>query len=155
MDGDLPVDNVDDAIGNQNVGNDNLGAVDEDVAVVNRDVDLLAGNGLNLAALEATAVSDGPLDNVVLQDAGQVLGTELSDDRGDGGKGVVVGSKDGDVLKAVEGGAKVRLGHGADKGGEAALDCRLGGALGDLEDGVDDVDHTAFEFDVLQGKRTN
>lgn len=45
--GSLPVDNVNNAIGNKNVGHDHFSVIDEDVPILDRDLDGLALKGFD------------------------------------------------------------------------------------------------------------
>lgn len=96
----LLVDDVSNTIGNENVRDDDLSGVEEDVAVVNSNLDRAAlegGNGLSI--LEGAAVAHSAVDNVVLQDGGELLSGQRSDQVGNGGEGTVLRGKDSDVLK--------------------------------------------------------
>lgn len=53
----IPVDNVNNAIGNKNVGHDHFRVIDEDISILYRDLDGLAPQGLeNITIMEVGAV---------------------------------------------------------------------------------------------------
>lgn len=89
-------------------------------------------------------------EDVVRQDAGELLLREGADRGANGFKGVVGRRKDGDVRQAVDAVGQAGRGEGAGEGGEACVDGCLGGIGGDGEDLVDDVDDAVVvEGDVL------
>lgn len=97
--GDLLVDDVSNTVGNENVRDDNLGRVEEDVAVADGDLDRAAlegGDGLSI--LEGAAIAHSAVNDVVLQDGGELLSGQRSDQVGNGGESTVLRGKDGDVL---------------------------------------------------------
>ena len=65
------VDDVDDAVADEDVGHDDLGAVDEDGVAAERDLDVGAVEGLDGGVGEEGAVGDGAVDDVVFEDGGQ------------------------------------------------------------------------------------
>lgn len=53
----IPVDNVNNAIGNKNVGHDHFRVIDEDISILDRDLDGLALQGIeNNTIMEVGAV---------------------------------------------------------------------------------------------------
>lgn len=143
-----PVNNVHDAVGDEDISQHDLGIVDVNVAVADRDVDGLAGEGLDGRVGEGRAVGDCAGDDVVLQDGGEVFLRDVVEGA-EGGEGVVVGGEDCDVLGGEEGVDEVGGGGGAREGGQVGGGGGVDDVLGDGEDGVDDVDDAAGELDVL------
>lgn len=144
---------MDDTVGDEDIRNDNLGLVDKDIAIMDDNVDILALGSLECAVLQRAAVSDSAADNVVLEDALEVIAAEVAHDRANLGKGGVVGRKDGDVLGLGDIICDVGLGQGADDGREVGGDGGVGDVLGDGKNTVDDVDGAAGEVEVLLGQR--
>lgn len=53
----IPVDNVNNAIGNKNVGHNHFSVIDEDISILDRDLDGLALQGFdNITIMEVGAV---------------------------------------------------------------------------------------------------
>ena len=137
------------AVGDEDIGKDDLGVVNIDVAVADGDLDALAVEGLDGSLLELAAVGNGAGDDVVLEDALEVLladvveGAEL-------GEGFVVGGEDSDALGLEEGVDELGRGGGAGESGKVGGGGGVDDVAGDGQDGVDDVDDTTLELDVLQ-----
>lgn len=154
IDVDLRVNNVNDTTGDEDIrGNDTRG-VDKNRAIVNGDGQILAVDSRDDGAVpQGAAVSDSAVYDMVCEDVGQVSGGEGTETRADGLEGSVPGREDGYVAEAVDSGDEAGVGERAGEGGQAGGDGGVGGALGEGEDAVDDVDHTAGEVDVLYSVR--
>lgn len=89
------------AVGDENVGNDDLGRVDEDTFVVDGNLyraSLESGN--RLAVAQSAAVADGAIDDVVLQNGSELLGGKSGDQVRNAGEGTVLRGEDGDILES-------------------------------------------------------
>ena len=140
---------MDDALLDEHVGNDDLGAVDEDVVAVDGDGEGAVGQGGQIRAVgEQGGVADDVGDDVVAENAGQLLDGGVDEGGADGLEGGVVGDEGGQVGGQ---GAAGDAGHGegADRRGLVQGDEGGGDVLGNGEEGVDDVDDAAGEVDVL------
>ena len=149
--GGLLVNDMDDAVGDEDVGEDDLGAVDEDAAVF--DVDgqgLVDGGGEFGGVLEQGAVVHDEGHDVVADDFLQGRYADVAEHGADGLEGVVVRDEGcevggergsagglGDGLDGAEGRGEVQ---GVEGDGEVLRDC---------QEGVDHVDDAAGEVDVL------
>lgn len=140
---------MDDAVGDEDVGDDNLGRVDENLAVDDADVELGAVEGGQGGVGQATAVADDTVDDVVLEDIGEGLGGQVGGHAADGGKGLVGRGKDGHIGQAGQGVAEAGGSNGANKRSQVGGTRGRDDALGHGEDLVDDVDDTSGEVDVL------
>ncbi|KAI6776407.1 hypothetical protein HG530_000352 [Fusarium avenaceum] len=149
MDVDLRINDVDNTVGDENVGDDDLSLVDVDSAVVNLDVNLLTSSSGKSAVLEVGAVANSVVDNMVLEDAHEIRLAGVGEDGANVGKSAVAGRKDGDVLGAGEVGNQLSLGESTSSGGEVASNGSVGEVLGDGENTVDDVDDTTSEVEIL------
>lgn len=150
---DLPVNDVEDTVGDEDIRNDNLGLIDKDIAIMDGNVDILALGSSKRAVPQRAAVSDSAIDNVVLENALEVVAAEITHNGTNIGKCSVVGRKDGNVLLLDDVFSEVSLSKGANDGREVGGDGNVGEVLGDAEDAVDDVDGTAGEVEVLLGQR--
>lgn len=80
---DLPVNDVDDTSGNQNIGDGDTSRVDEDGSVDNRNCDALSVDSLQSGVSQDAAVSNSALDDVVCQNAAECLSAEVRKSRSD------------------------------------------------------------------------
>lgn len=95
----LLVNNVGHTVGNENVRDNDLGRVKEDVAVANGNLDrasLEGGNGLSI--LQGATVADSTVNDVVLQDRGELLSGQGGNQVVNGGESAVLRGKDGNIL---------------------------------------------------------
>ena len=145
------VDDVEDAVRDQDVGVDDAGVVDEHGALlVDGDGQLFARESREAGVVaEGGAVAYGALHNVILQDLGQLLVGDVGSGCGELLEGVVVWAEDRHVRELFEGCNEVCCGCGAGECGEVAGDQSGGDAERDQEEFVDDVDDAVVEFDVL------
>lgn len=61
-------------VGDEDIGNDNLGLIDKDATVINDDIGIGAFERLELrAVLQQRAIAHGALHDMVLQDARKLL----------------------------------------------------------------------------------
>lgn len=149
-------DEVQDAVGDEDVGLDELGRVDVDVVAVLADEDGLArgvglvhGERLEVGAvLEVGRDEDLVGDDVVAHDAGEGLGRHVLDAAADGLEGLVVGREDGDVFALGHVGHQVRLVEPAEEGRDLEGVRRLAQRRRRHEEVVDDLDEAAPEADV-------
>lgn len=148
---DLLINDMYDTVSNKHVGNDNLGGVDPDTALlINSDGQVSTIERLQRCAiLQAGAVSNSAADDVVGQDAGNVLLSGVGQGGSNGGEGLVGRREDGKVRGLIDGADEVCGIEGAIEGCEVGSEGGLGGAHGEGENGVDDVDYTTGEVDVL------
>lgn len=144
---------MEDTVGDENIRNDNLGLIDKDITVVDGNVDLLTLGSSKSAVPQRAAVSNSAIDNVVLENALEVIAAEITHNRTNIGKCGVVGSKDGNVLLLDDILSDVSLSKGTDDGREVGGDGSIGEVLGDAKYAVDDVDGTTSEVEVLLGQR--
>ncbi len=98
------VDNVDNTVGDEDVGGDNASVVHKDATITNGDGKLLSvGGGESSAVLKSGRVANSALgDDVVGKDASNVLSAEVTKSRADVLESLVVGSEDGDVGSVVD-----------------------------------------------------
>lgn len=150
---DLPVNDVENTVGDEDIRNDNLGLIDKDITIMDGNVDILTLGSSKSAVPQRAAVSDSAVDNVVLENALEVIAAEITHDRANIRKCGVVGCKDGNVLLLDDILSEVSLSKGADDGREVGSDGSVGEVLGDAEDTIDDVNGTAGEVEVLLGQR--
>ena len=85
------------------VGDDDAGAVDEDFAVDDGDGDVAAAESGDGAVGQRAAVGNGAVDDVVLQDGGSLLSSQVAEGRADILERSVVGGEDGQVRGGVDG----------------------------------------------------
>lgn len=154
------VDDVDDTVGDQDISGDDLGVVNENTLVADGDGEHLAVGGGELSAVhEAGRVADGAGDNMVGQDAGEVLGGQVAESRANVLESLVGGSEDGDIGGGVDGVDEVSSDDGTTEGGETSSGEDIGRDHGDGQHSVDDVNDTTSEVYVLrllvQGKMCN
>lgn len=148
--GSLLVDDVHDAVGDQHVGQDDLGAVDEDGAVLDAHCHVAATDGRDpLAVGQVGAVCDRAVDDVVLEDRGELVAGEVWQCGADVLERLVGRCEDGDVAERVDGVHQVGLCQCAGEGGEVGSNGSAGGVLGHGEDAIDDVNDTTGEVHVL------
>lgn len=138
-----------DAVLEEDVCVNDASAVDEDLAVGDRDCQVSAAEGGHGAVGERAGVSDGAVDGMVLEDAGGLFDGEVAEGGADVLECGIVGREDGEVWCRVDGRGEVCSFDGAEEGGEVRF-CGCGGDVGwNGEDAVDDVDDTAGEVEVL------
>jgi hypothetical protein len=147
---DLPVNNVEDSVGDEDIRDNDLGLIDPDSSVLDKNVELLATSSVEGAVLKRRAVADGAGDDMILKNILEIRLAQVGQDGTNIGKGAVARSKDGDVPGAAEVGDQVGLGEGASNGGEVGGDGSVGDVLGDVENAVDDMNDTAGEVEVLK-----
>lgn len=143
---------MDDTIGDENIGSDDLGVADHDLAVLDSDRHLLAVDRLDLLSiLEIGAVGHGSVHHVVGQDGRELLNRQGGGGGGELGKCRVGRGENGNILELLDRLDQVGLGQGLGERLEVELgqSRRSGGRKS--QDGVDHVDHTAVESNVLEG----
>ena len=149
------VEDVQDTVGEQDVGGDDAGAVHKDFTFDDGDGDVVAAEGRDGAVGQRAAVGDCAVDDVVLQDRGGFFGGEVGEGGADVLEGGVVGGEDGEVR-----------GGGDSFGKAGCVDCTEEGAeTGFLSDGadvrregeepVDNVDDSTVEGNVLMASLVN
>ena len=146
------VDDVEDAVRDQDVGVDDAGVVDEYRAfLVDGDRQLFVRESRELGVVaEGGAVADSALHDVVLQNLGQLLVGDVGAGSGELLEGIVVRAEDCHVRKLFEGRDEVCRGGCACKSSEVAGNQGSGDAERDQEEFVDDVDDAVVELDVLR-----
>jgi len=141
---------VQDAVLDEHIGVDDTGGVDEDGTVgSDGDLHIFTVHGSQTGVAEGSAVADRALDNVVLQDVGQLIVRNVSGTAGDSLEGVVVGAKDCDVGQIFKRWHKVDFGGCSGKSGEIAGDERFTNTQWDEQQLVNDVNDAVIEWDVL------
>ena len=149
--GNLRIYNVHNAIRNQDVGSHDLGAVDEDGAVHNGDGHVVALECLDRGAVrQVSAVGNGAIDDVVLEDARQLCHGQITDSRANGLESSIVGNEDGHVGQAVDGTDKVGVREGTGGGAQSSFYSGGGDVQWDGEHGVNHVKDTSSKVDILE-----
>ena len=110
-----------DAVSEQDVCVHDAGAVDEDFAVGDRDGQVAAAEGWDGAVGESARVGDGAVDDVVLEDAGGLLDSEVAEGGADVLEGGVVGREDGEVWYRADGRGEVGSLDSAEESGQVGL----------------------------------
>jgi len=145
------VNDMDDTVGHQDVGHDDLCRVDECGPVDHGDGDVPAAHGLEHGVVHQHGrVINGAVADVVSQDAGELLGRHIRQSRTDGLESGVVGREDCDITCRIEGLHQLRVHESSREGGQVGGDGGRGDVLRYGEDTVNDMDHTAGEVHVLQ-----
>lgn len=96
----LPVDNMDDTIRNEDIGDGNLCGVDPDGSIFHSHGELHSVDGIGRRIPQICTVVYGSVNNVVANYAGQVIRAEVADNATDGFEGVVVRREDSDIIVA-------------------------------------------------------
>lgn len=138
-----------DTVREEDVGCDDAGAVHEDFAVDDGDGHVAAAESGDGAVGQRAAVGDCAVDDVILQDRGSLLGSEVAQSRADVLEGSVVGCEDGQVGCGVDGFCQVGgvdCSEESTETGFLSSDTDIGR---NSEDAVDDMDDTAVETNVL------
>ena len=138
-----------DTIGQQDIGGDDAGAVDEDFAVDDGDGHVVAAKGGDGAVGQRAAVSDCAIDDVVLQNCGSLFGGEVGEDRADVLESGVVRSENGQVGSGVDGFSEVGCVDSTEEGAEPGFLSNSADVRRDGEETVDNVDNSAVEGNVL------
>lgn len=143
------VENVQDSVGDEDVCGNDAGTVHEDLAVDDGDGDVTTTESRDGGVGQRAAVCHGAVDDVVLQDRGSFLGSEVAQGRADVLERSVVGGEDGQVWCRVDGLGEV---CGVDCTKESTQTSFLSDDADvrrDSKEAVDDMDHTAVECNVL------
>ena len=149
---DLPINDVKNTVGDEDIRNDDLGLVDIDSSIVDGNVKILAIGSSEGTVLKIAAVTKSVVDNVVLENILEISLAGVGKDGANVGKGSVAGNKDGNVPLTGEVGQKLRFCEGASSGGKVGSDGSIGDVLGDGKNAVDDVNDTAGEVKVLKSQ---
>lgn len=146
------VDDVDNTVGNENVGSDDTSVVHEDTALTDSNGKLLSvGSRESSTVLEGRRVANTALsDDVVGKDAASVLSAEVAESRADVLESLVVGCEDGDVRCVVNGVEQLGRVDGSTEGNKVCSRKGIGSVLREGQNTVDDVDHTTSEVHVLR-----
>lgn len=116
----LRIDNVNDTVGDQDVGSDNAGAVDENAAIVDGDGQILAVGCLeNSSVAETRAVAKSSSDDVVGQDISGLFGGQVSETGANSLESCVGRSEDGDVGSVVDCVSQVGRNDSSTKGSQS------------------------------------
>jgi hypothetical protein len=137
------------AVGEQDIGGDDAGAVHEDLAIDEGDGDVAAAQSGDGAVGQRAAVGDGAVDDMVLQDGSGFFGGEIAQGGADVLERFVVWGEDGQVGGGVDCFCEVGC---VDCTEESAKTGFLGDGADvrrDCEEAVDDVDDAAVECNVL------
>lgn len=148
----LLINDVYDAVGDQNIRRDNTGVVHEHVTIFEADRDIPTAHGRDAGAvLQGRGVSNGAVDDVVRENGGHLLGCKGGESRSDGLESLVIWRKDGDVAERIDCVDELCACKRAREGGEAGIDGGCRSIHGKGEDPVNDVDDTTSEVDILAG----
>ena len=144
------VENVQDAVGDQDVCYDDTGAVHEDFAVDDGDGHVAAAESGDGAVGQRAAVCHGAVDDVVLQNGSGLLCSQVAQGRADVFERSVVGGEDGQIGCRVDSFSEVC-------GVDCTKESTQAGFLGndadvrwDSEEAVNDMDYTTVECNVLR-----
>ena len=99
---------------------------------------------------QRAAVCDGAVDDVVLQDGGSLLSSEVAQGRANVLKRSVVGGEDGQVGGRVDGLGEVGGVNCTQERTQASFLSDHADVRGNGEEAIDDMDHTTVECNVLQ-----
>jgi hypothetical protein len=145
------VDDVDNTVGNEDVGSDDTGVVHEDTAVTDGDGELLAvGSGEGSSVLKGGRVANGALsDDMVGKDAGSVLSAQVAKSGANVLESLVVGSEDCDVGSVVDGFKQLCRIDGSTETNKVGSQQCVGSVLRDSQHAVDDVNNTTGEVNIL------
>lgn len=152
VDVDLPINDVKNTVGDEDIRNNDLGLVDIDSSVVDGNVEILAIGSSEGTVLKIAAVTKSVVDDVVLENILEISLASIGKDGANVGKGAVAGNKDGDVPLTGEVGQKLRFCEGASSGRKVGSDGSIGDVLGDGKNTVDDVNDTAGEVKILESQ---
>jgi len=93
------VNDVNNTLLDKHVGDDHLGAVDKDIGAINCDGEGLVGQSSQFRAVgEKRGVADDVRNDVVAENALQLLDCDVQKSRANGLEGSIVGDKDSRVL---------------------------------------------------------
>ena len=141
---------MEDTVGEQDVCGDDASAVHEDFAVDDGDGDVAATESGDGAVGQRAAVCYGAVDDVVLEDFGSLLGSEVAQGRADILERSVVGGEDGQIWGGVDGLGQVRCVNGTQECTQASFLGNDADVRWESEEAVDDMDHTSVKCDVLE-----
>ena len=149
------VNDVDDTAAEQDVGVDDLGAVDivAAVDVLNSQVATNEGGNSCLARGDISAVEDAVVHHVVAQDGDELSDRGIGECITNGLESIVVRSKNSDVVQAAEGGCQVEFLSRTSKRSQVGVCQGRSEVSGDGKGAVDDVDHTSGEVEIGAGDR--
>ena len=145
------VDNVDNTVRDQDVSNC-------DASTVHKDATLLANGNGKVGAIESSedssirdsgGVANSAVDNVVGEDASNVLGGSVGESRANVRESLSRRSEDSDIWGSVDSFKQVGRVESTAKASEVGSGESVGDGLGQDKESVDNVDHTAGEVDVL------
>ena len=143
------VEDVQDTVGEQDVGGDDAGAVHEDFTVDDGDGDVVAAEGGNCAVGQRAAVGDGAVDDVVLQDRGGFFGGQVGEGGADVLEGGVVWCEDGQIGGGCDGFGEAGCVDGTEEGAETGFLSDGADVRREGEQTIDNVDHSTIEGNVL------
>lgn len=144
------VNNVDNTTAEQNIGVDDLGAVDVVAAVDVLNGQVLANEGghSSSSVRNIGAVEDAVVYNVVAQDRDELSGRSVGESITNGLESTVVRSKDSDIVEAAEGGCQVEFLSCASKGSQVRVCEGRSEVTRDGKSAVNNVDNTSCEVQV-------
>ena len=146
----IPVDNMHDTISDKHISHRDHCLVHHDPSIHQRDLHRsTVQRGDRLAVLQRRTVSYGAIHHVVFEDTGKLGGGQFRNCRINRRKCLVCRREDGDVRERVDCVKKVGLHQGAGKGRETGRLCDGGHVRRNGENGIDNVDDAAIEFDIL------
>lgn len=137
------------AIGNQDIRHDNPRTIHEHIASNDGNVHVLSIRGGQRAVHQGARIANRARDNVVPEDIAKVFSAELTNQRTNGGEGIVGGSEDRDVLHHVRAAAEVGLCKSPSDGGKVGAGGSGGQILGDAQHRINDMNDAAGEGNVL------
>lgn len=148
-------DDVQDAVGDENVGRDDLGRVDKHLVADLTDLEsfALAYRFERFGISEIRRHQHLATDDVVAHDLGQLAQTHLGKSSSNGFHGLVPGSKDGDVLDVVESGHDLGVVQTAEERLHLTSREDLADPRGRDKHTVNDLDETTFELNIVVDDR--
>lgn len=148
-------DDVQDAIGDENVGRDDLGRVDKHLVADLTDLQpfALAYCFERFGISEICRHQHLATDDVVAHDLGQLAQTHLGKSSSNGFHGLVPGSKDSDVLDVVESGHDLGVVQAAEEGLNLTRREDLANPRGRDKHTVDDLDETTLKLNIVVDDR--
>jgi hypothetical protein len=149
---DLRIDNVDNTVGNENIGGDDTRAVDEDTATVNGDGQVLAVQSLEHSSVGQTRAVTGSRSHnrMVGENISDLLRSKAGKTAADGLECGVIWRKYGDVGGGVNGVQEVGGVEGTTERAQTSSGESVGSAQRQSKNGVDDVDNTTSEVHILE-----
>jgi hypothetical protein len=148
----LRIDDMDNTVGNENIGSNDARAVNEDTATVDGDSQVLAVQSLEHGAiLQARAVAGlHSNDRMIGENVLDLVGSEASESATDSLERGVVWRENGDVRGGVNGAEEGGCVKGTTERAQTSSGESVGSHQGQSKDRVDDVNDTSGEIYILR-----